>query len=95
MGGNIMKKAEVIESIANKAGVTKVVAANALEAVLATITEALRRGDKVPLVGFGTFEAKKRAQRMGRNPATGEPVKIPARKVVSFKAGINLKEAVN
>lgn len=90
-----MKKVELVEAVAEKAGLTKADATRAADAVLETITEALVNGDKVPLVGFGTFSVSERAAREGRNPRTGETVKIAARKAVSFKAGSALKEAVN
>lgn len=90
-----MKKVELVEAIATKAGLTKADSARALDAVLTSITEALKGGDKVPLVGFGTFAVSKRAGRTARNPRTGENIKIPARKAVTFKAGSALKETVN
>jgi DNA-binding protein HU-beta len=90
-----MTKAELVEVMASKAELTKADAARALDAFQAAVTEALKKGEKVTLVGFGTFESKKRPARTGRNPQTGAEVKIPARKVVSFKAGSKLKEAVN
>ncbi|MGI6329709.1 MAG: HU family DNA-binding protein [Bacilli bacterium] len=89
-----MTKAELVDVMANESGLKKVDAARALEAFMVGITDALKKGKKVTLVGFGSFEAKQRAARMGRNPQTGETVKIPARKVVSFKVGSKLKEAV-
>lgn len=90
-----MKKVEFVESVANKAGLTKADADRAVNAFIATVEEALVKGDKVPLVGFGTFAVSERAAREGRNPQTGATVKIPARKAVNFKAGSALKEAVN
>ena len=90
-----MKKVELVEAVAEKAGLTKADATRALDATLATITEALANGDKIPLVGFGTFATSKRAAREGRNPRTGETVKIAARKAVTFKAGTALKDSVN
>ena len=90
-----MKKAELIEAIAAKTGLTKADAGRALNATLEVIDGALKKGNKVPLVGFGTFGVSKRAAREGRNPQTGATVKIPARKAVTFKAGAALKEAVN
>lgn len=95
MGGKKMIKAELVEAIANEAGLTKADGARALDAFMSAVTGALKKGDKVTLVGFGTFEAKKRPARMGRNPKTGEPVKIPARRVATFKAGSKLKESIN
>jgi len=90
-----MKKVELIEAVAAKAGITKADAGRAVDATIATITEALVKGDKVPLVGFGTFAISERAARTGRNPQTGETVQIAARKAVTFKAGAALKDAVN
>lgn len=90
-----MKKAELIDAIATKAGITKADANKALDATIATITEALVKGDKIPLSGFGTFAISERAARTGRNPQTGETVNIAARNAVTFKAAPSLKEAVN
>lgn len=90
-----MKKVELVEAIAAKTGLTKADSSRALDAVIEEITEALVKGDKVPLVGFGTFGVSERAAREGRNPRTGETVKIAARKAVVFKAGAALKDAVN
>ena len=90
-----MKKVELVEAVATAAGLTKVDATRAIDATFATITEALAKGDKVPLVGFGTFAISKRAAREGRNPQTGATVKIAARNAVTFKAGSALKDAVN
>ena len=90
-----MKKVELVEAIATKAGLTKADAARALDATLEAITKALKKGDRGPLVGFGTFAVSKRNAREARNPRTGETIKIPARKAVTFKAGTALKDAVN
>ena len=90
-----MSKQELIDGIAEKAGLTKADAGRALDAFMASVTEALKKGDKVALVGFGTFEAKKRDARDGRNPLTGETVHIPAKVVPTFKAGSKLKDALN
>ncbi len=90
-----MKKKELIEKIADAADITKTDAEKALNATLATIAESMKKGDKVTLVGFGTFSVAKRKARQGRNPQTGKTIKIPARKVVKFKAGSKLAEAVN
>ncbi len=90
-----MKKVEFVEEVATKAGLTKADADRAVKAFEDTVKEALVNGDKVPLVGFGTFAISERAAREGRNPQTGATVKIPARKAVTFKAGSSLKEAVN
>ena len=90
-----MKKVELIEAVAQEAGLTKADATKAIDATFATITKALANGDKVPLVGFGTFAVSKREAREGRNPRTGETVKIAARNAVTFKAGTALKDSVN
>ena len=90
-----MKKVELVEAVATKAGLTKADAARAVDATFEVITGALAKGDKVPLVGFGTFAVSKRAARTGRNPQTGAAVKIPARNAVAFKVGSQLKKAVN
>ena len=90
-----MKKAELVEAIATKTGLTKADANRALEATFEVITKALKKGDRVPVAGFGTFNVSKRKAREGRNPQTGAKVKIPARKAVTFKAGTALKDAVN
>jgi len=90
-----MKKVELVEAVAKATGLTKAEATRAVDATFKTITGALVKGDKVPLVGFGTFGVSKRAAREGRNPRTGETVKIAARKAVTFKAGSALKDAVN
>ena len=90
-----MTKQELVEIIAEKAGLTKADATRALDATMEGIKTGLKKSGKVALVGFGTFEAKKRAARTGHNPRTGETVKIPAKVVPSFKAGSKLKEALN
>ncbi len=90
-----MKKVELVEAVATATELTKADATRAIDATFAAITKALSKGDKVPLVGFGTFAVSKRAAREGRNPQTGATVKIPARKAVTFKAGSALKDAVN
>ena len=90
-----MKKVELVEAVATATGLTKADAGRAIDATFAAITGALKDGDKVPLVGFGTFAVSKRAAREGRNPQTGETVKIAARNAVTFKAGSALKDAVN
>ncbi len=90
-----MKKVELVEAIAENAGLTKSDATKALDAFIAVVTETLAKGDKIPLVGFGTFAVSKRAAREGRNPRTGETVKIAARNAVTFKPGSALKDAVN
>lgn len=90
-----MNKAELISSVAEKANLTKKDAEKALTAVLGTVEEALARGDKVQLVGFGTFETRDRAARKGRNPQTGEEISIAATKVPVFKAGKALRDSVS
>ena len=82
-------------AVAEKAGLSKADAGSAVSAVLDTITEALSKGDKIALVGFGNFEISERAAREGRNPATGETIQIAASKAVKFKAGKALKDSVN
>ncbi len=90
-----MSKQQLVEMIAEKAGLTKADASRALDATMESVTEALKKGEKVSLVGFGTFATSKRPAREGRNPRTGETVKIAARTAVTFKAGSKLKDAVN
>ena len=90
-----MKKSELVEVVAEKTGLTKADATRAIDAMFETITEVLKKGDKVPVAGFGTFAVSNRKAREGRNPQTGEKVKIAARKAVTFKPGTALKEAVN
>lgn len=89
-----MTKAELISAVAEKSGLTKKDSDKAVSAVMEAITDALVSGDKVSLVGFGTFEVKNRAARKGINPRTKEPMPIPASKLPAFKAGKALKEAV-
>ena len=89
-----MNKGELIKAMAEKAGFTNKDAAIAYDAFVATVTETLKAGDKVQLVGFGSFEVKKRAARIGRNPKTKESIEIPASVVPVFKAGKALKDAV-
>lgn len=90
-----MKKAELINAIAEKGGYTKKDAEKALDAVIGTISDALIAGDKITLVGFGTFKTKVNPERMGRNPRTKEEKLIPEKTVPVFKAGQALKDAVN
>ena len=90
-----MTKAELVEFIAEKADLTKADATRALDAMMEGVTKGLKKEGKVTVVGFGTFTAKKRAAREGRNPQTGEAVKIAARVVPGFKAGSKLKDALN
>lgn len=89
-----MNKGELIEAIANDADLTKAQAQAALDAFVSNVQKSLKSGDKVTLVGFGTFSASTRAARMGRNPQTGQPIRIPARRVAKFSAGKALKEAI-
>lgn len=90
-----MNKSELIEQIASSADISKAKAGAALDAVVDSITGALKKGDSVSLVGFGTFSVKERAARTGRNPQTGATIQIKAAKVPGFKAGKALKDAVN
>ena len=90
-----MNKTELIDQIAEKSGLTKKDSEAALNATIEAITSALAGGDKISLVGFGTFEVKERAARIGRNPKTKEEIQIPASKAPAFKAGKQLKDAVN
>ena len=90
-----MNKSELIEKVAAAADLPKAAAGRALDAVLETVTEALKEGDSVVVVGFGTFAVKDRAARTGRNPQTGKAIEIPAAKVPGFKPGKALKDAVN
>ncbi len=90
-----MNKSELIDAIAAQADLSKADAGRALDATLKAITGALKEGDSVALVGFGTFSVKQRAEREGRNPKTGEAITIPAATVPGFKAGKALRDAVN
>lgn len=87
-------KAELVEKVAEKTNLTKKDVTAAVEALFETVQEVLASGDKVQVIGFGTFEVRDRAARKGRNPQTGEEIEIPASKVPGFKAGKALKEAV-
>lgn len=89
-----MNKGELVDAIASKVNVTKKEADAVLTALLETIQEAVAEGDKVTLVGFGTFEVRERQAREGRNPATGQVIQIPATKVPAFSAGKQFKEVV-
>lgn len=91
----MLNKTDLVNAVAEKAELTKKDAEKAVNAVFASIEEALARGEKVQLVGFGTFEVRDRAERTGRNPKTGEEILIPASKVPAFKPGKALKEAVD
>ncbi len=90
-----MNKTELIAAIAEKAELSKKDSEKALKAFIDTVTEALKNEDKVALVGFGSFEVSKRAERTGKNPQTGKEITIPAATVPKFKAGKALKDAVN
>ena len=89
-----MNKTELINAVAEKAGLSKKDSEKAVSAVIDAITETLVAGDKVQLIGFGSFETKERSERVGRNPATGAMITIPATKTPVFKAGKALKDAV-
>ncbi|MFH2095313.1 MAG: HU family DNA-binding protein [Bacteroidota bacterium] len=85
-----MNKSQLVDAIAKKANLTKADAKRALDAFMGTTKDALKKGDKIALVGFGTFSVTKRSARKGRNPQTGKEISIPAKKVVRFKAGAGL-----
>jgi DNA-binding protein HU-beta len=89
-----MNKSELIEAVAQSADISKAAATRAVDGMVQTITKALKKGDQVTLVGFGTFGVRERAARSGRNPRTGETINIKASKVPGFKAGKALKDAV-
>ena len=90
-----MNKAELIDAVADDSDLTKASAARALDSAIENITNALRGGDSVTRVGFGTFTVRQREARMGRNPRTGEAIQIKASRVPGFKAGKALKDALN
>lgn len=90
-----MNKGDLVEVVSGDAGLSKADASRAVESVISAITKALRGGNQVSLVGFGTFAVKKRSARTGRNPRTGEAIQIRASKVPGFRAGKALKDAVN
>jgi DNA-binding protein HU-beta len=90
-----MNKAELIDAVADSTDLSKADATRAVDAVLDTVTGALKKGEQVSLVGFGTFEVRERAARQGRNPQTGATIQIAASKAPAFKAGKALKDAVN
>ncbi len=90
-----MQKSNIVEKIAEEAGISKAAADRALKSLLDSVTQALKKGDRVSLVGFGTFSVSKRAARTGRNPQTGEQISIKASKTPKFSAGKSLKDAVN
>ncbi len=89
-----MNKAQLIDAIAEKAGLTKADAKKALDAFVESTTDALKNGDRVALIGFGSFAVATRSARTGRNPQSGAPIEIPAKKVVKFKPGAELSDAV-
>lgn len=90
-----MNKSDFVNAVADSAELSKADAGRAVDAMVETIKKALKKGDTVTLVGFGTFSVRKRAARQGRNPQTGEAIKIKASKSPAFKAGKALKDAVN
>ncbi|WP_428356456.1 HU family DNA-binding protein [Methyloprofundus sp.] len=90
-----MNKSELIDAMADASELTKADAGRALDSFMSSVTDALKSGDSVALVGFGTFAVKDRAERKGRNPQTGAEITIKAAKIPSFKAGKGLKESVN
>lgn len=90
-----MTKTEIIEKIASDADISKAAAGKALESFTSSITKSLKKGNKVTIVGFGTFSVSKRKAREGRNPRTGETIKIKASKAPKFSAGKALKDAIN
>ena len=90
-----MNKAELIDAIASEAKISKADAGRAIDGFINATTKALKKGDRVALVGFGSFSVAKRAARAGRNPQTGKTIKIAAKKVAKFKAGAELKTSVN
>jgi len=90
-----MNKAELVDAVAGASNLSKADAGRAVDAIVDSITSALRRGEQVSVVGFGTFSVKHRAARSGRNPRTGETIQIAASNVPGFKAGKGLKDAVN
>ncbi|MBW1750682.1 MAG: HU family DNA-binding protein [Deltaproteobacteria bacterium] len=90
-----MNKSELIIKIAESADISKKAAGDALQAFTTTVSNTLKKGDKVTLIGFGTFSVSKRAARTGRNPQTGKEIQIPAKKVAKFKVGKKLAESVD
>lgn len=90
-----MNKSELIDAVAQSADISKAAAARAVDGFVAAVTDALKKGEQVTLVGFGTFLVREREARTGRNPQTGAEIKIPASKLPAFKAGKGLKDAVN
>ncbi len=94
-GDHIVNKTQIVDRVASDADISKAAAGRALDAFTNAVTEALKNGDQVALVGFGTFSVRERAARSGRNPQTGETIQIAAAKVPSFKAGKALKDSCN
>jgi len=90
-----MNKSELVNAIAADSGLTKAASEKALNSIMGAITGAVKKGDRVSLVGFGSFSVSQRSARTGRNPQTGKEIKIPAKKVVKFKAGADLDGSVN
>jgi len=90
-----LNKQELIDNMADSADISKAAAGRALDAMISSISSALKKGDSLTLVGFGTFSVRSRAARTGRNPKTGETIQIKAAKVPAFKAGKALKDALN
>ncbi len=90
-----MNKAELVAKVATKLDLTKASVANVLEEIVTSVKEAVKAGDKVSLIGFGSLEAKQKAARVGRNPQTGKEIKIKAKRVPKFSAGKEFKELVN
>lgn len=90
-----MNKAELIDKIADDAGITKAAAGRAIESLIEGVTHSLKRGERTTLVGFGTFSVSHRSARKGRNPQTGATIDIPAKNVVRFRAGKELEETLN
>lgn len=95
MGVLSMNKNELIHSIAAESSMTKADTTKALDAFIASVTTALKKGDEIRLVGFGTFSVSKRAASMARNPRTGETIKVPAKKIARFKVGKTLQDSLN
>jgi len=89
-----MNKAQLIDAISEKAGLTKADSKKALDAFVAATTDALKNGDRVALIGFGSFSVSTRSARTGRNPQSGAPIEIPEKKVVKFKPGAELDDAI-
>ena len=95
MADKRLTKQDIVNAVSESAGISRADATSALDAVCSTITDALADGNSVGIVGFGTFEVKSRSARTGRNPQTGEPLQIAAKRVPSFRAGKKLKDSIN